>query len=479
MRAAVIVVPLALALSARADELAPPPATGPAPAGTISIEIGTVRIAAVRANGRPWDTVVAGKKADPCDVTEAVPAFGKALSSICKLATDEGAKRVKHDESAPDIYVRIKAAGRTKTIYRTYTARNLYSHDFHSRFVVPLDAIPAGVDIQVLDDNGDATADEESIGEIHLGRARLAEITKQADPVLIEKDGSVEKIVLSITVDDPTNDMKQIDMNARDGMARVEGLTVDAGQVVEVCAQGRYQVQSGAWVDPSGDAEKSDRTLPVEPFNSARYGAAIALIGHSRMTTALIAAPCGQVVARSGGEIAVGINDRDPADNDGKIRFLVRVSDPTSTEWKTRAASRAPMPLPRAPRQISAEGWTTRAETLTRVSFDPNQPTVAEKLQPMAQKILSIIHPSGGGVALDSSTVARDGDQILVDFNLSWSGALLRHHTTVRWVFDRNKHISADVTSDSAVFNVAGGNKRALDEFFRGAYRALRVQLGE
>lgn len=330
----------------------PPSAEAPPTPNAIVVEVGTVRVTTMRpGTDRAWNTVQDAKKAPGlCDVgKQASGMVGAGLLGACAIGIlgdgDEPMKVDGRDLRMPNAFVQIRTGGRTPTFYRTRTVPNIFEYDFRSRFVVPFDAIgPSGLQLQVVNDDGSSHPND-LIGSALFGRKRLLEIIKEAEPITI-KDGGIDKLVVTITSDTPTTEERTVNLTVGDGLLRVPGLRIDAGQVVEVCATGVYKLNNGFWVPPFGIAGKvpalEERRYPNFDGN---FAAALAVVGTPDSAPVFAVGPCGIMVADRSGPLHVGINDQLAAQNTGVLRFHIRVTDPTTEEWRARETRRQPSSL--------------------------------------------------------------------------------------------------------------------------------------
>ncbi|GAB4061378.1 SHOCT domain-containing protein [Uliginosibacterium sediminicola] len=106
--------------------------------------------------------------------------------------------------------------------------------------------------------------------------------------------------------------------------------------------------------------------------------------------------------------------------------------------------------------------WPDRADTVLRNLIPQNQ-------QLLARSVQSIAHPTGTEPQFERFTVTKLNDQVQVEFVIAWKGGFVgnSYETTVLWEIDKNSHIAARVTSDSAMTEIDSRHKEVLDDFFR------------
>ena len=112
---------------------------------------------------------------------------------------------------------------------------------------------------------------------------------------------------------------------------------VAAGEVVHLRAEGSYTVGSfyDAKLDPRGYSTEAARryNFPQEPFASAPHATGIALAGKDERFVGGLVAPCLTFTSLYAGTLRVGVNDSDPANNEGRIAFEGYSRAPTVEEW--------------------------------------------------------------------------------------------------------------------------------------------------
>lgn len=106
--------------------------------------------------------------------------------------------------------------------------------------------------------------------------------------------------------------------------------------------------------------------------------------------------------------------------------------------------------------------WSDRADTVLRTLIPQNQKLLAEAIQ-------GITHPTGTAPQFDNFTVSKLDGRVQVEISVTWKGGFVgnRYKTAVLWEISESNHVSAKVTSDSAMTEINPKNKEALDDFFR------------
>jgi hypothetical protein len=442
----------------------------------IVLEVGLVRVSPHRpGTDKPWDEPVEQKKTDPCDLF-GFPGMGKALSTACDLLeSGSGPSSLKHDPSDPDLFIRIMAG--PGVTYRSYTVANTVSHTFHFKTLVPVDAIPnAGLELSVQDD--DSTGDDdtqENIGTLRLTKKALLDALSSDGMLrLDDKEGGLEKIEVLVSPWDeaPQTATQLVDVSKH--AATVDGFEALAGEVLELRASGPYTV-AGQRTDGTGLPFGSPLKFNLKgaPFERAAHGAGIALVGKHRMLERLMVAPCGVVLTRYAGPIAVGVNDLEGKGAAGDAKFELLARAPTVDEWKRgQTAQKCTPPVVATTAAVASAGDAAPDAQATKWSTTGAQ-TVQEFLrangEEIAQRIQQITHPTGSGPHLGEFRVDPMGDDGLqVRIESVWLGGILhgKHTTTVLWELNSRRHVHAVVERDTANVAVAAPNLRKLNEYF-------------
>jgi hypothetical protein len=314
-------------------------ASGGEPAWLV-LRVDAVNVAPSHPGNVPWD----GPVPQPSDGAEcgllglagtllANPIAGKGAEYLCRIGTRP--RQQERDPSAPDLVVTL-AAG-TTAHYRTYTAPDTFYHVFQSEFVVPTNAIPPdGLTLMVLDRDGDQQP--EVIGAVRLDRTRLVQAALSG-PLLVLGDpaGGLQRLDLVVSPYGQPVETSQTSMDVRNGTVPAQLRPIRAGEVLEVRATGQYRVGSfyDRWIGPAGypGGGPDGYNFKNEPFRSAPHGSGLAMVGSSDAKMGLVVAPCAHAVSRVAGPLVLGINDVDPANNQGSAQFTVQVRAPSPAEW--------------------------------------------------------------------------------------------------------------------------------------------------
>jgi len=420
----------------------------------VILDVGLVRITPTRPGAnQPWSRVVGKPKRDLCGV---VGLAAEALTTPLRLALrplcdimDDKTEVLRHSPTDPDVFVRLRAS--PKASYRSHTVRNTLSHDFNFSTVVPLQAVPrSGVEIAVLVDDGKDDEDTlETIGSFHFTGDQLEQAARSGKLVKL-REGGVETLELTARFVEDASPAKTTHMlRANPAPAIVQGVTVSAGQVVEVRATGHYVTQSSP-------------THPRKLVSTAPAGAALAFVGRKSLVQSVIPSDCAALVSKYGGQVVVGINDNGPDGNFGSLDFAVTVRNPTSAEWQAGDRSLVCQP-PTAKSTEAEQKWAM--DVLRRVDAYFAGPEGAS----VAGAIQRIAHPSGKNPVLGRVVARVDKDKVVVEIPVSWTGGLVggQHDTVVVWDFCDKRHYAAVINADSAPTVVAKKNARELDAFFQ------------
>lgn len=266
------------------------------------------------------------------------PILGKGAHLLCKMETRP--KQRERDVSAPDLAVRITAG--MGAVYQTATAWDTGYHIFRQEFMVPTEAIPAeGLSLSVVDRDG---GEVEVIGAVRLSRQQLVSAITSGQPMMVLQDpsGGLIRLELVVSASSSEGEDSTFDIDASDGTVRLRHRPIRAGEVVELSAVGRYQIGShyDEWLGPTGYPGGGPKSynFDAEPFKGAAHGAALAIVGDGDAKQGLLVTPCATTISRSGGQLVVGVNDAEPDNNRGSLRFTIRVRPPTVQEWLARSA---------------------------------------------------------------------------------------------------------------------------------------------
>jgi hypothetical protein len=264
----------------------------------------------------------------------AYPVSGPHVEALCgALVPQEHRERFAED---PDLRVRLHVGA--SVMLESPVARDLASHVFSYEFVVPTAAVPAdGLHIEVLDDDGKDGV--QSIGGKRFTLEELAKTYESPTHVAAASDGAVLRLEVVVSAYEP-RDMEKRGMRASAGPLPFGNRRLMAGEIVHLRATGKYKV--GKWYDatlgPEGYSGGSARSynFEQEPFASAPHAVGIALAGQDDLFVGAVVAPCVTFTSLYAGELRVGINDREPENNEGEIAFEGFVRAPTVAEFGRR-----------------------------------------------------------------------------------------------------------------------------------------------
>jgi hypothetical protein len=219
-------------------------------------------------------------------------------------------------------------------------ALDLASHTFAYEFVVPTSAVPAdGLRVEVLDD--DAKDGGQSIGIVRLTLEQLANTFESPTRLLTTSGGGVVRMEVVVAPYSPTDIAKRAFPATFDPQP-IMTRKLAAGEVVHLRAEGSYKV--GSWYDksvgPTGYAGDTARRYNFKqaPFVNAPHATGIALAGKNDLFVGALVAPCVTFTSLYAGDLRVGINDTEPANNDGVIAFEGYTRAPTVEEWGRRVS---------------------------------------------------------------------------------------------------------------------------------------------
>lgn len=265
------------------------------------------------------------------------PIAGKGANFICNVASTPPQRE--RDPRAPDLAVVLRAS--QEAGYQTHTVPDAFYHVFQNEFLIPLDAIPPdGLLLSVIDRDG--PTEYETIGAVRLMRQTLEDAIRSPTSLLSLTDplGGLQRIDLVLRPYGPGGDEAHSAMNANSGTTAASIRPIIAGEVVEIAAAGKYRIGSwnDTWIGPAGYPGGGPRgyNFKFEPFRSAPHGSGLSIIGKGDSRMGVVVAPCAAFVARTGGQLVVGINDDDPGNNEGTIQFDFVVRSPTPSEWTSQ-----------------------------------------------------------------------------------------------------------------------------------------------
>jgi len=485
---------------------------------TLVLDVGLVRVSSLRpGTQKPWDppSEKAQSTNGNCDVLADaadlvmdlspfhVPGSTTAVKvgrGACHFLTGVAAKGQVTSKTDPDPFVRVVAS--PEVSYRSPTIVDALSHVFHFRVAVPVGAIPnSGLELYVQNDSGRGTAEsQEVIGSLRLRRKQLLDAFEGSGLLrLDDKEGGLERIEIAVSEDDSKGVKARGTLNvSKASVARIPGLDINAGDVVEVSAVGRYELEGS----PMGADGLAPNRLNFTDaaLRGAPHGAALAVVGEYGRFASFLTKSCRRFVAPSGGILAVGINDQRPTSKAasggvtrGSVSFQIDVRPPTPEEWRTGVVSgRCEAPpqtaVALADRIDQAPSSPTRSEVLS----DGDGPDVAPAagappeaavwsgpviaaVQRLAQSrssniaiaVQRILHPSGNGAVLRNFDYVPDPNKLIFRFATSWRGAFgTRYVTTVAWEIGPDGHHRAAVLSDTARIPIGRRNLQELNRYF-------------
>ena len=294
-----------------------------------------VSVAPKPASGEHWDPGKDNSRGSNCGLIGALSGFiapgtGGIAAGVCKLVSRTGRAELKPED--PDLFVGFSLGQQT---YRSPVIPNRYSHDRHFELFVPGELLRhEPLRVAVYDLDGEFPVDATLIADSEVDAAALSDGVELKEPRL--------DILRLRTRPAPRGKQKeQLTISAADGLVPVEGLQVPAGMLVEVRAKGSYQI--GSWNDetlgpdgyPGGGPQGYN--LPGEVFESAKHGAAVALLQIDSAAQAVVIGECARFIAETGGNLLLGINDHDHSNNRGDISFEIRLLAPDAQTWQEAA----------------------------------------------------------------------------------------------------------------------------------------------
>lgn len=307
----------------------------PAP-GWVVLKISRVQVNPRKIDGSPWD-LPRDKKSSNCGP---VAMFGKMAAGVAggAIATFlcSHSPPGQRETSAPDLFVQL-VAGDAR--YRTPVALDTYAEAFDFPVIVPLEGIPpAGLEVQVLDEDDDVGAGE-LIGMVRVTRTQVQEALASNMPLLTLSDSQLSRIEIEVSPYSSPSPIKpsMFEVNHEPAAAPIRAR---AGELVTISARGKYSVASNfEEIDEHGYTGGQKRGFNRADFKNANHGAAVALVGASHEShAALIVGSCVTAVASTAGQIFIGVNDNDVGNNHGSIMFTVRVGLPTVEQWRSGGA---------------------------------------------------------------------------------------------------------------------------------------------
>jgi hypothetical protein len=326
----------------------------PAPSWIV-LKISRVQVQPTKIDGSTWD-LPSEKKSSNCGPVAMIGkmAFGVPGGVIATVLCSSSAPGQRdRDARAPDLFVQV-VAGDAK--YRTPIALDTYAEAFDFPVVVPLDGIPpAGLEVQVLDQDDDAGTGE-LIGMVRVTRARVQEALASSMPLLTLADSQVSRIEIEVAPYSPPAPIEPLMFEVNHEPAALP-IRARAGELVMIEAHGKYSVASDLReIDEHGYTDGGKRSYNRTDFKNTNHGAAVALVGASTESHAALAVgSCVTAVASTAGQIFTGVNDSEVGNNQGFIRFAVRVGLPTVEQWRSGGAFACPRQAQRSDHAPVAE----------------------------------------------------------------------------------------------------------------------------
>ncbi|MBC7172524.1 MAG: hypothetical protein H5U40_08870 [Polyangiaceae bacterium] len=318
--------------------------------GWILVTIASARIAPEPRAGVPWDAIDRSAADRDRDSLGAVAqlldlATGSGIASTVLTAVGAFSARAPSTEvsaTAPDPVVEISVhQGITVQRWSSAIVRNSLSPSWEESFFLrPADLGAPGVSFAVYDVES-RTEERTEIGRVALSRdALLAAIAGPETQELILEDGALSELRIAISRPNRSQaTVVTVRAPLEDGLTR-SGVIVPRGAVVHVRASGLGRV--GRWacsgdVGPAGHPSPDCLRYNLGPAaaRAAAHGSAIVLVGREPTIGAFpivdldeTGAATGTFIASAGGELLVGVNDRDEDNNSGAFVFDIVVMAP-------------------------------------------------------------------------------------------------------------------------------------------------------
>lgn len=336
----------------------------------VVLKISRVQVKPKKIDGTSWD-LSSEKRPNDCALVSLVgravggPAGGAFATFLC---SQSGRSQQQSDLRAPDLFVQV-VAGDARC--RTPIALNTFAEAFDYSVIVPLDGIPAvGLEVQVLDQDTDVGAGE-LVGMVRVTRKQVQDALVASSPLLILSDSQVEKIELEVSpyTTTPIAMPTKFEVNQDPVALPIRAL---AGEFVTISARGKYSVASdngqNGQIDENGYKGGEKRGYNRKPdFEKANHAVAIAFVGApSESHTALVVGSCVTAVTPSAGNVYVGVNDGDVANNHGSITFTVKIALPTLEQWRSGGVFACPEPTFGDPNEAKPDVGPRLPDTLDR-----------------------------------------------------------------------------------------------------------------
>jgi hypothetical protein len=309
---------------------------GGARRGDVIVSMTRLSVAPKPESGEHWDRGVEEGDAGGCGLIGALSGFvapgtGPIAAGVCEFVSRSGEGSDLKPED-PDLFVGFSAGGHT---YRSPVIPNRHSHDRPFELFVPGALLRGDLRVAVYDLDGVYPADATLIADAMVSGSALRDGVELKEPRL-------ELLRLEARSAAGVEEEIHLKTSAADGLVPVDGLEIPAGVLVEVRAQGRYQIGSwnGDTLGPDGypGGGPQGYNLPGETFERAKHGAAVALLQRDSAAQAVVVGECVRFVAESGGRLLVGVNDNAHRNNTGHLAFDVRVIAPSAEVWSGASA---------------------------------------------------------------------------------------------------------------------------------------------
>jgi hypothetical protein len=305
--------------------------------GYVVLRVDAVRVAGLDPAGATWDGAKSGDTGFGCTVLGTLAGFATGNMEVASGATALCNSGTSHDEpeqspTAPDLYVRLRASDAAS--YESFTAQDGFYVRFAQDFIVPTAAVTEdGLELMVFDRDGNGRNQDALLGRVIIPREQALDVGGRHS----FSEAAIEQLDVTILSHDGKPRTVSVSMPADAGIQSVPDLRVPAGAVISARATGSYRV--GSWYDqdltPVGYSGGGPRqyNLPIEPFRAAAHGSGLILVGQRQTMQGASVAPCGSMMALYGGELRVGINDRDARNNTGMLQFEAQIDPPSVEQW--------------------------------------------------------------------------------------------------------------------------------------------------
>lgn len=259
------------------------------------------------------------------------PGVGTVASAVCTFSSSSS-DGGQHRAEDPDLFVAFELGAAT---YTSPVIVDRPSHDLRYALFIPTSAL-RGDDLRVAiyDLDGEDRRQSTLIADREFTSAQLGGKLELRGDALGEP--SLE--LLRLEVDAPPRPQQVTrTISAAAGLVAIDELELPAGMLVEIRATGSYKI--GSWNDatigPDGypNGGPRDYNLPGEVLRKAKHGTAVALLHKDSAAQAVVVGACVRFIARSGGQLFVGVNDSDFHNNSGKLSFDIHVTNPDAQTW--------------------------------------------------------------------------------------------------------------------------------------------------